>query len=144
MRILLKVVDPRRIKGGRAPDDPMDLVTLLEQQVCQVAAVLSGDPRNERFLHVPGVEKQELPPGGRKKPTEITDSVWRRASIPGPARKARSRQIPRSCMETGIFKADSKIRAKAHSIPASPNVSAPYAGHANAISSSTARKSRLQ
>ena len=38
------------VEAGRAPDDAVDLVALVEQQLGQVRAVLAGDAGDQRFL----------------------------------------------------------------------------------------------
>src|SRR5204863_9430289 len=46
------VVDPGRVERARAPDHPVDLVVLLEQDLREVRAVLAGDAGDERLpLH---------------------------------------------------------------------------------------------
>ncbi len=51
VRIGIKMIDARGVKGAGAPDDAVNFVALFEQQVRQVAAILSGDASNECFLH---------------------------------------------------------------------------------------------
>jgi hypothetical protein len=46
-RILIKMLDPAGVEGAASPDDPMDLVAFLDEELCQVAAVLTGDAGNE-------------------------------------------------------------------------------------------------
>ena len=43
VRILIKVVNPTGVEAARAPLYAMNLVALLQQQLRQVAAVLTGD-----------------------------------------------------------------------------------------------------
>src|SRR5271154_2775004 len=45
------MIDPRSIEGARPPDDPVHLVPLGKQQLCQIRAVLPGDPCNQCALH---------------------------------------------------------------------------------------------
>ena len=51
VRIGVKMIDARRVERARAPDDAVDFVAFFEQQIGEIAAVLSGDPGDERFLH---------------------------------------------------------------------------------------------
>jgi hypothetical protein len=44
-------VDTLRVERGRAADDAVHLVPLLEQLLGEVRAVLSGDPGDEGALH---------------------------------------------------------------------------------------------
>src|SRR5687767_9055571 len=60
MRILVEMVDPRRVEGRGAPNDAMDFIPFLQEQIREVAAVLSSNPRDERFLHVRCVENRKL------------------------------------------------------------------------------------
>ena len=43
VRVLVKVIDSGGIETARAPLDAMHLVTLIQQQLCEVAAVLARD-----------------------------------------------------------------------------------------------------
>src|ERR1700694_1444199 len=45
------MVDPPGIERGRAPHDAVDLVSLLEEQLRQIAPVLARYSRNQRPLH---------------------------------------------------------------------------------------------
>ena len=38
-------------KGG-APDDTVYLISFLQQKLCQIGTVLTGDPGDQRFFHV--------------------------------------------------------------------------------------------
>jgi hypothetical protein len=48
VRILIKMVNPRRIERGRAPLDAVHGVAEAEQIFGEIGAVLSGDARNQR------------------------------------------------------------------------------------------------
>ena len=47
MGVLVEVVDPAGIETARAPLDPMHLITLIQHQLRQVAAVLSRDASDQ-------------------------------------------------------------------------------------------------
>ena len=47
VRVLVEVVEPLGVEGGGAPDDPVDLVALREEQLGEIAAVLTRDPGDE-------------------------------------------------------------------------------------------------
>ncbi len=51
MGILVDVVYPAGIEGGRATDDAVHLVALLQEKFRQVGAVLAGDTGDECFFH---------------------------------------------------------------------------------------------
>ena len=52
VRVLVQVLDPVGVEGGRTPDQTVDLVPLREKQLGQVRPVLPGDPGDERlFAH---------------------------------------------------------------------------------------------
>ena len=59
MRVLVEVIDPVGIEGRRPPDQCMDLVSLFQQELCQIRAVLPSNPGDESCL------LQLLPPGIR-------------------------------------------------------------------------------
>lgn len=44
VRILIDVIDPTCVEERRASLDPMNLVALVQQELSQIRAVLSGDP----------------------------------------------------------------------------------------------------
>ena len=48
VRIAVEVVDPARVERARATDEAVDLVALLEEELGQVGAVLSGDAGDQR------------------------------------------------------------------------------------------------
>jgi hypothetical protein len=50
MRVLVEVVDARRVERGRAADEAVDLVALAEQQLREVRAVLPRDAGDEGLL----------------------------------------------------------------------------------------------
>ncbi len=52
VRVGVEMIDARSVKRARAADDAVDFVALFEQQIGQIAAVLAGDARDERFFHV--------------------------------------------------------------------------------------------
>ena len=43
MRVLVEMIDPTGVEAARTPLDPMHLIPLLQQQLRQVATVLTGD-----------------------------------------------------------------------------------------------------
>ena len=45
--ILVKVLDPAGVEGAASSDDAVDLVALVDEELGQVAAVLSGDAGDE-------------------------------------------------------------------------------------------------
>lgn len=52
-RVLLdQVVDTSGVGDGSAADDAVDLIALLQQKLCQIRAVLTGDASNQCFFHV--------------------------------------------------------------------------------------------
>jgi hypothetical protein len=69
VRVLVEMIDAARVEGGRASDDAVDLVTLLEQELGQVGAVLPGDAGDQRTLHesppFDGAEYSAGHPGGQ-------------------------------------------------------------------------------
>ena len=54
VRVLVEVIDPLGIEGGRAADQPMDFVAFFDQQLGQIRAVLAGDASDERRLRHSG------------------------------------------------------------------------------------------
>ena len=50
VRILVERLDPRRIEAAGAADQAVNLVALGQQQLAQIAAVLTGNAGNESFL----------------------------------------------------------------------------------------------
>ena len=48
--ILVKVLDPAGVEGAASSDDAVDLVALVDEELGQVAAVLSGDAGDEGHL----------------------------------------------------------------------------------------------
>ncbi len=61
VRVGVEMIDARSVKRARAPDDPVDFVAFLEQQIGQVAAVLAGDARDERFFHAASGSSSSCP-----------------------------------------------------------------------------------
>ena len=51
MHVLEEMVDPVGVEGARAADEPVDLVSLAQEQLREVRAILARDARDERFLH---------------------------------------------------------------------------------------------
>src|SRR6202171_5396525 len=47
----VEMVDPRRVERRSSTDKPVDFVSLAQQQLGEIGAVLSGDPSYERSLH---------------------------------------------------------------------------------------------
>src|SRR5438105_13771632 len=41
--VLVEVIDAARVDGGRAPDQPGNLIALLDQELSEVRAILTGD-----------------------------------------------------------------------------------------------------
>ena len=50
MRILIEVIDAPRVERARTADNAVDFIALAEQQFRKVAAVLSRNAGDERFL----------------------------------------------------------------------------------------------
>ena len=48
VRVLIDMVDPPRVEQGRPPLDPMHLIALVQQKLCQIRPILPGDPGNKR------------------------------------------------------------------------------------------------
>ena len=46
----IEVVDSMGIERRRSPDHAMDVVSLVEQELCEVRPILAGDPGDERLL----------------------------------------------------------------------------------------------
>jgi len=46
MRVGIKVIDARRVERAGAPNDAVDFVTFLEEEIGEVAAILSSDAGN--------------------------------------------------------------------------------------------------
>ena len=63
VRVLVDVVDPPGVEGRGAPDQAVDLVALVEQELGQVRPVLPGDPGDQRFLH-------DAAPSSRSRPVQ--------------------------------------------------------------------------
>ena len=51
VRVLVKMVDPRRVERARAADDAVDFVAFFQQQLREIRAVLAGDAGDECFFH---------------------------------------------------------------------------------------------
>ena len=51
MGIDVEVIDPRRVERRRPADQPVNLVSLPQQQFSEIRAVLPGDPGDERSFH---------------------------------------------------------------------------------------------
>ena len=83
MRILIEVVDAARVEAGAAAFDAMNGVALLQQQLCKVGSILSGDAGNECFflgscvmLHVPVIGLlQPFPKRDARLPAQGVQSV---------------------------------------------------------------------
>ena len=55
MRVLIQMIHPPGIKGGRPSFNAMNNVSLFEQEFCKVGAILTGCPgyqRHGRFYHL--------------------------------------------------------------------------------------------
>jgi hypothetical protein len=48
MRITIEMIETIGVKRARPSNNPMDFVPFGEQKLCQIGAVLPGNPRNER------------------------------------------------------------------------------------------------
>ena len=51
MRILIDVVDPRRVELGSTPLDAVHLVSFFQKKFGKVGAVLTGNARNKCLFH---------------------------------------------------------------------------------------------
>ena len=52
-RVLLdQVVDTSGVGDGSTADNAVDLIALLQQKLCQIGTVLTGDASNQCFFHV--------------------------------------------------------------------------------------------
>ena len=52
-RVLLdQVVDTSGVGDGSTADNAVDLIALLQQKLCQIGTVLTGDTSDECFFHV--------------------------------------------------------------------------------------------
>jgi hypothetical protein len=49
--VLIKMVDAIRVEERGPPLDAVDLIALVQQQLCQVSAVLAGDTGDQCLLH---------------------------------------------------------------------------------------------
>jgi hypothetical protein len=47
--IIVEVSNPPRVEGGATPNDAVHLVAFLQQQLCQVGAVLARDTGDKRY-----------------------------------------------------------------------------------------------
>src|SRR2546423_7832086 len=59
------MIDPGGVERTGAADDPMDLITFLQQKVGKVTPVLTGDSGNQRFRHLVLYNRYGLPIAGR-------------------------------------------------------------------------------
>jgi hypothetical protein len=60
VQAIAHVVDAPGVEGAAAPDQAMDVVALVEQQLRQVAAVLPGDARDEGRLSLLAASRRSL------------------------------------------------------------------------------------
>ena len=60
VRIAIEVVDPARVEGARPPNQAVDLITLLQQQLCEIGPILTGDAGDESLLDGHGVSPYVL------------------------------------------------------------------------------------
>ena len=51
VRVGVKMIDARCVESARAANYAVNFVAFLDQQIGQIAAVLAGDARDERFFH---------------------------------------------------------------------------------------------
>jgi hypothetical protein len=47
MQFMEDMIDPAGVKTARAPDDPVDFVSLGKQEFREITSVLPGDPGNQ-------------------------------------------------------------------------------------------------
>lgn len=47
VRVLVEVADPPSVEGGGAPNQPVDLVALREEELGEIGAVLAGNPGDQ-------------------------------------------------------------------------------------------------
>ena len=46
VRVRVEMVDPLRVEKGSAALDPVNRVSLLDQEICQISSILAGNTRN--------------------------------------------------------------------------------------------------
>src|SRR6266480_1710144 len=51
VRVGIKMIDPRCVERAGPPNDPVDFVALLQEQVREITSVLARDSGNERAFH---------------------------------------------------------------------------------------------
>jgi hypothetical protein len=51
VRIFVKMIDAGSIQGAGPANDAVNFVTLLQQQICEIGTILTGDAGDQRFLH---------------------------------------------------------------------------------------------
>ena len=62
MRIFMQVLDAAAVERGGAAHQPVDVVSLAQEQLGQIGAVLSGDAGDECSLHIALGFLRGLPP----------------------------------------------------------------------------------
>ena len=50
MRIMVDVIDAAGVEGAGPANNSVNFIAFVQQQLCQVGAVLAGDAGNERFF----------------------------------------------------------------------------------------------
>ena len=51
VRVGIKMIDPRCVERAGPPNNPVDFVALLQEQVREITSVLSSDSGNQRSRH---------------------------------------------------------------------------------------------
>ena len=93
LQAVLDVRDALEVQRRAAPDQAVDLVTLLEQELREVAAVLPGDSGDQCPLHVVDgsvVQARRRSHGGARPP-----KVFARCNLPEPLRGVNASQRAR-------------------------------------------------
>jgi hypothetical protein len=67
MRILIEMIHPARVERGGPALDPVNFVTLSEQELGQISSILTGDACDQRLF-------QWMPPFGFKVIENVIDS----------------------------------------------------------------------
>src|SRR5262249_28327231 len=88
VRVAVDVLEPVGVEGARAPDDPVDLVALSEEQIGEIRAVLTRDAGAQGALHRPVLAEKVAPaaaPGGRPPRTTYGIGAERSAAFAHPS-----------------------------------------------------------
>ncbi len=86
-RVPVEVVDPPGVEGAGAPDEAVDLVALVQEQLREVGAVLAGDP-GDQGLRVGSLMRRSRRRARSRGPGRRPRRGWRRQ------RRARPRPSP--------------------------------------------------